>query len=602
MSFVTISELFRQSVETFREKDAYYEKINGEWKGFTYGDVDKLVGQFAAGLAHLGIQPGDKVAIQSTNCPRWAISDYAIACLGAVSVTVYPTLIPSQIKYILDDSDTVYVITENKEQTDKILSIINESNGLKGIIAMDDQSDPSSNIFSFSEILEKGDGYISENGFNLNESEKTAKPEDLLTIIYTSGTTGNPKGVMLTHKNLVSNILAISKAVEIRAIEVFLSFLPLSHVFERMSGHYTGFSKGGTTYYAESVDTVADNMIEVKPTVVIAVPRLYEKIHAKVLDKVSGDPPVRQKIFWWAINVGKKAAKYLTRGQEPSGFLGLQFKIADKLVFSKLKDKVGGRLRCFISGGAPLSEGVGKFFASANIPILEGYGLTETSPVITCNREELYKFGTVGKPIEGVEVKIAEDGEVLCRGDNVMIGYYKNPEATKEVFDDDGWFKTGDIGNFDDEDGYLRITDRKKSILVTSGGKNVAPAPLELALGLSKYIEQCLVIGDRRNFIAALIVPSFEILNSWAEKNDIQDKDRKNLCENPVVIDLFEKEVNTVMESFSRYERVKKVALLDREWTIESGELTPKLSVKRKVVVKNWAEVIDKLYSAKPTD
>ncbi|HCN25018.1 MAG TPA: long-chain fatty acid--CoA ligase, partial [Candidatus Marinimicrobia bacterium] len=345
MSFVTISELFRQSVETFREKDAYYEKINGEWKGFTYGDVDKLVGQFAAGLAHLGIQPGDKVAIQSTNCPRWAISDYAIACLGAVSVTVYPTLIPSQIKYILDDSDTVYVITENKEQTDKILSIINESNGLKGIIAMDDQSDPSSNISSFSEILEKGDGYISENGFNLNESAKTAKPEDLLTIIYTSGTTGNPKGVMLTHKNLVSNILAISKAVEIRAIEVFLSFLPLSHVFERMSGHYTGFSKGGTTYYAESVDTVADNMIEVKPTVVIAVPRLYEKIHAKVLDKVSGDPPVRQKIFWWAIKVGQKAAKYLTRGQEPSGFLGLQFKIADKLVFSKLKDKVGGRLR-----------------------------------------------------------------------------------------------------------------------------------------------------------------------------------------------------------------------------------------------------------------
>ena len=388
---------------------------------------------------------------------------------------------------------------------------------------MDDQSDHSSNIFSFSEILEKGDGYISENGFNLKESAKTAKPEDLLTIIYTSGTTGNPKGVMLTHKNLASNVLAISKAVEIRAIEVFLSFLPLSHVFERMSGHYTGFSKGGTTYYAESVDTVADNMIEVKPTVVIAVPRLYEKIHAKILDKVSGDPPIRQKIFWWAIEVGKKAAKFFTRGQEPTGLLGLQFKIADKLVFSKLKDKVGGRLRCFISGGAPLSEGVGKFFASANIPILEGYGLTETSPVITCNREDLYKFGTVGKPIEGVEVKIAEDGEVLCRGDNVMIGYYKNPEATKEVFDDDGWFKTGDIGDFDDEDGYLRITDRKKSILVTSGGKNVAPAPLELALGLSKYIEQCLVIGDRRNFIAALIVPSFEILNSWAEENDIQD-------------------------------------------------------------------------------
>ena len=602
MSFSTISELFMQSVETYKEKDAYFEKINEEWIGLSYGDVEKLVGRFAAGLAHLGIKPGDKVAIQSTNCPRWAISDYAIACLGAVSVTVYPTLVPHQIKYILDDSDSLYVITENGEQTDKVLTFINESQGLKGIIAMDDQSDPSANIFSYAEILERGDGYISENGFNLDQAAKSAKPEDLLTLIYTSGTTGNPKGVMLTHKNLVSNILAISKAIEIRTIDVFLSFLPLSHVFERMSGHYSGFSNGGTTYYAESVDTVADNMIEVKPTVVIAVPRLYEKIHAKVLDKVSCDPPVRQKIFWWAINVGTKAAKYLTRGQEPTGWLRIQFKIADKLVFSKLKEKVGGRLRCFISGGAPLSAEVGKFFASANIPILEGYGLTETSPVITCNREELYKFGTVGSPIDGVEVKIAEDGEIICRGDNVMKGYYKNPEATREVLNDDGWFKTGDIGNFDDEDGYLRITDRKKSILVTSGGKNVAPAPLELALGLSKYIEQCLVIGDRRNFIAALIVPSFEMLNTWAEKNDIQDMDRINLCENPIVMDLFEKEVNTVMESFSRYERVKKVALLDREWTIESGELTPKLSVKRKVVVKNCTEVIDKLYSGKPAD
>ncbi|MDP7474459.1 MAG: long-chain fatty acid--CoA ligase [Candidatus Marinimicrobia bacterium] len=590
--------MFLQSTGSFSDKASCYEKIDGAWKELTYSEVKILVERFAAGLSSLGIQAGDKVAIQSTNCPRWAISDYAIACLGAVSVTVYPTLIPSQIKYILDDSDTVYVITENKEQTDKILSIINESDGLKGIIAMDDQSGPSSNIFSFSEILEQGDGYISENGFNVDESAKTARPEDLLTIIYTSGTTGDPKGVMLTHKNLVSNIKATSLAVEVKESDVYLSFLPLSHSFERMSGHYTGFSKGGTTYYAEGVDTVADNMMEVKPTVVIAVPRLYEKIHAKVLDKVSGDPPLRQKIFWWGIDVGQKAAQYLTRGQNPSGLLGIKFKIADKLVFSKLKEKVGGRLRCFISGGAPLSPEVGKFFASANIPILEGYGLTETSPVITCNREELFKFGTVGKPLEGVEVKIAEDGEILCRGDNVMKGYYNNPEATQEVLGDDGWFKTGDIGNFDDEDGYLQITDRKKSLLVTSGGKNIAPTPLELSLCLSKYIEQCLVIGDRRKFISALIVPSFEFLNAWAEKNNVPNDDRKVLCSHSSVLELFDQEVQNAMESFSRYERVKKFALLKSEWTIESGEITPKLSVKRKVVEKNYAEVIDHLYSS----
>jgi len=598
MSFNTISEMFLQSAGSFQDKAAYYEKIDGEWVELTFGDVKKEVERFAAGLSSLGIQAGDKVAIQSTNCPRWAISDYAIACLGAVSVTVYPTLIAPQIKYILDDSDSIYVITENKEQTDKILSFISESDGLKGIITMDDQSDTASNILSFSEILENGARYISENRFNLDETANLAKPEDLLTLIYTSGTTGNPKGVMLMHKNLVSNMKATSQALEMTESEVLLSFLPLSHVFERMSGHYTGFSKGVTTYYAESIDTVADNMMEVRPTIVIAVPRLYEKIHTKILDKVSKDPPKKQKIFRWAISVGKKASEYLTRGQNPSGLLGIKFKIADKLVFSKLKARVGGRLRCFISGGAPLNAQVGQFFASANIPILEGYGLTETSPVITTNREELYKFGTVGSPIEGVEVKIADDGEILCRGDNVMKGYYNNPEATKEVLNDDGWFKTGDIGNFDDEDGYLRITDRKKSLLVTSGGKNVAPSPLELSLCLSKYVEQCLVIGDRRNFISALIVPSFEFLNAWAEKNNIEHNDQKLLCNHSSVLELFDQEVQSAMESFSGYERVKKFALLETEWTIESGEITPKLSVKRKVVEKNYTEVIDQLYTS----
>ncbi len=597
MTYSTISEMFSKSVATYKDKPAYFHKIDNNWVPVTFTETETLVERLAAGLASLGVGKDDKIAIQSANRVRWAVSDYAIAGLGAVSVTIYPTLIPSQIQYIVDDSDSLYVITEDSVQTEKVLSFIESSPKLKGIIAMDDEHNPDKNIFSFEHILSKGDEYIKTNGFSIHESAKTASPDDLLTLIYTSGTTGNPKGVMLTHKNLMSNMNSGKKAIDVGIDDVFLSFLPLSHVFERMTGHYTGFYSGSTTYYAESVDTVAENMGEVRPTIMVAVPRLYEKIHTKVLDKVSKDPALRQKIFWWAIGTGEKAAEYLTRGQEPSGFLAFKFGIADKLVFSKLKERVGGRLRFFVSGGAPLSAEVGKFFASANIPILEGYGLTETSPVITCNREDLFKFGTVGCPIEGVEVKIAEDGEILCKGDNVMVGYYKNEEATKEAIDEDGWFHTGDIGKFEERDGYLMITDRKKSLLVTSGGKNVAPAPMEIALTSSKYIEQALVIGDKRNFISALLVPSFEMLNEWAIEKGIPTDDKTALAENQKVIELYESEVAFAMNAFSRYEQVKKFTLLTKEWTVESGEATPKLSVKRKVVLTNYADVVDKMYA-----
>jgi long-chain acyl-CoA synthetase len=337
-------------------------------------------------------------------------------------------------------------------------------------------------------------------------------------------------------------------------------------------------------------------MIEVGPTIVIAVPRVFEKINAKVVDKVSNDPAIRQKIFWWAVGVGGEAAKFLTRGQQLSGGLGFKFKIADKLVFSKLKARVGGNLRFFVSGGAPLSKEVGEFFASANIPILEGYGLTETSPLISANKESLYKFGTVGCLADKVEVKIAYDGEILCKGPNVMLGYYKNSEATEEAIDKDGWFHTGDIGKFD-EDNYLMITDRKKSILVTAGGKNIAPAPLEIALTSSKYIEQALAIGDRRKFVSALIVPSFEVLEEWAKGKELDYGNRQSLLDHHKVHELLDAEVAKTMEKFSRYEQIKKYALLHKEWTIESGETTPKLSVKRKVVENNYAKEIDKIYA-----
>ena len=596
MSYTTIPGMFLETTKNNAERPAYFEKVGGEWKEYKYGEVRDIVGKFAAGLASLGLGKDDKVAIQAHNCPRWALSDYAISSIGAASVTVYPTLISSQIKYIIDDSDTQYVITQDQEQTDKVLEFIQDSPKLKGIIAMDNVHDPAKNIISYDHVIELGEKYIKDNGFTLEKASKDVKPNDLLTLIYTSGTTGNPKGVMLSHDNLISNVKAGAKHIDFGVEDTFLSFLPLSHVFERMTGHYTAFSLGSKTYYAESIDTIGENMIEVKPTIVISVPRVFEKINAKVVDKVSNDPAIRQKIFWWAIGVGKEAAKLLTRGKKPSGALGFKFKIADKLVFSKLKEKVGGNLRFFVSGGAPLSKEVGEFFASANIPILEGYGLTETSPVITANQEALFKFGTVGCLIEKVEVKIADDGEILCKGPNVMLGYYKNPEATKEAIDKDGWFHTGDIGKFD-EDNYLMITDRKKSILVTAGGKNIAPAPLELALTSSKYIEQALAIGDRQKFVSALIVPSFEILEEWAKGKKLDYGNRQSLLDHHEVHALFDAEVAKTMEKFSRYEQIKKYALLPNEWTIESGETTPKLSVKRKVVVNNYTKEIEGIYA-----
>ncbi len=594
MSYTTIPELFYQSVNAFPDEVAYGEKKNDQWETLTFGEVGKLVETFAAGLYGLGARRGDNIAILSANCPRWGISDYAISGMGCATVTVYPTLIPSQIQYILEDSDTKIIVTQDKEQTDKVMTFFNASSQLAKVICMDDSIGVTDDIIRFQDVLEMGIKAQAD-GYDFKKESEQCKPDDLLTLIYTSGTTGNPKGVMLTHDNLVSNVQAASKVLDISETDSLLSFLPLSHSFERMAGHFLAFSNSASVYFAENMDSIAANMGEVKPTLMTSVPRLYEKMYARVLEKVAGDPAIRQKIFWWAIKTGKSAAKYLQRNSEPTGFLAFKYNLASKLVFSKIKERVGGRLRFFVSGGAPLSKEIGEFFSAANIAILEGYGLTETSPVITVNRLELFKFGTVGAVIERVEVKIADDGEILCKGPNVMKGYYKNQEATDEAIDDDGWFHTGDIGEFD-EDNYLRITDRKKNLLVTSGGKNVAPAPMEIALGSDKFIDSVIVLGDNRKFISALIVPSHEAVSEWAESNNVSYKSIEELLKNDSVIQLYEDIVNTAMSNFAHYEKVKKFELLTDVWSIESGELTPKLSVKRKVVEKKYAELIDSIY------
>lgn len=591
MNYKTISEMFVQCVEKYADNPAFFDKIDGEWKGKTYAESGEIVENLASGLDSLGVSKGDKIAILSTNSSRWAFADYAITGIGAVTVTVYPTLTNPQIKYIFDDSETIYVFVEDQEQLKKTRSLVKDCEKLRGYILMDDSDTDSNDVIKFSTILEKGELHKKNNGFDLKTVAKTIEPNDLLTLIYTSGTTGNPKGAMLSHNNLISNIHSGLKSIYVDENDVFLSFLPLSHVFERMVGHFTGLTTGGRVYYAENIDTVAANMGEVRPTVMASVPRLYEKMYTRVIDKVSNDPPLRQKIFWWAISVGKESMPFICKDSKPTGWLGFKFGLAEKLVFSKIKERVGGRLRFFVSGGAPLSQEIAEFFAAANIIILEGYGLTETSPVISNNTREHVKFGTVGKPIHGVEVRIADDGEILCRGQNIMLGYYNNEEATREAIDNDGWFHTGDIGEFD-EDGFLRITDRKKNILVTSGGKNIAPAPMENALIASKYIEQVVVLGDRRNFISALIVPSKEALTEWAQSNGISD----NIVQNEETTKLFESEVEKAMAGFAHFETVKKFKLVDDEWSVESGELTPTLKVKRKVIEENYADLIDSIY------
>ena len=591
MSYKTIAEMFIQCVEQFADNPAFFDKIDGEWQKKTYREAGDIVENLASGLASLGVQKGDKIAIISTNSSRWAFADYAITGLGAVTVTVYPTLTTPHMKYIFDDSETHYAFVGNKEQLDKTKSLIQECEHMKGYVLMDDSEADLDNVFGFSNLIEKGKAYKESSDFDFKAIASTINPDDLLTLIYTSGTTGNPKGAMLSHNNLIANIKSGKKSIHIDESDVFLSFLPLSHVFERMVGHFSGLTSGGRVYYAESIDTVADNMGEIKPTIMASVPRLYEKMYAKIIDKVSNDPPLRQKIFWWAISVGKEAMPNICKNSRPSGWLGFKFGLAEKLVFSKIKERVGGRLRFFVSGGAPLSQEIAEFFAAANIIILEGYGLTETSPVITNNRLEDVKFGTVGKPIDGVEVKIAEDGEIICRGENVMLGYYNNEAATREVIDENGWFHTGDIGEFD-EDGFLRITDRKKNIIVTSGGKNIAPAPMEIALIASKYIEQVVVLGDRRNFVSALIVVAQETLSEWANEQGIDGE----IIQDERTDKLFENEVSKAMAGFAHYETVKKFKLVADEWSVESGELTPTLKVKRKVVEKKYADLIDSIY------
>jgi len=596
INFDTISEMFISVSNKYADKTAFGYKEGGEWKTLTFAQVRETVEKISCGLKTLGFKTGDHVGIISNNSNLWAMSDYGIVCARGVTTTIYPTLTAKQVKWIVQHAECRFIFAGDKEQGEKILALLPELKRVDKVIVLDDTAFDNDKMIGLTELLSLGEGYREKHPDEFEKDAMSINKDDLLTLIYTSGTTGEPKGVMLTHGNLTSDIIGSLDVIQANDKDVFLSFLPLSHVFERMAGHFLATSVGATIYYAESITTVADNMAEIHPTLMTAVPRFYEKVYAKIIDNISVASSVKQKLFWWSINAGKKAENLRDHGQSVGVLLGARLKIAKKLVFSKLQDKVGGRLRFFASGGAPLPKEIGKFFKAAGISILEGYGLTETSPVISINPFEKNKLGTVGPPLANVEVKIAEDGEILTKGPHVMKGYFKDEIATTEVLDKDGWFYTGDIGMID-EDGYLAITDRKKNIIVTSGGKNVAPQPMENVLVTSKWIEQILAIGDKRKFVSAFIVPSFPNLEAWAKEKELKWETRDELIKLPEVKELYDRVIDESMEGFAQFEKVKRFILLPKEFTIENDELTPSMKIRRNIVVKKYQGIIDQLYS-----
>ncbi len=589
----TLNQLFFEAVSKYNRPDALQVKADGTYRPISHTEVADRVRHAARGLSSLGVRRGDRVAILSENRPEWAVADFACLSIGLTDVPIYPTLPADQIAYMLKDSGAVAIFVSNKTQAEKIREIRSQLPALKTVIGFDDV--PGLTNMSIAELEKRGaQGENKESIKTYREDALTVKPDDLATIIYTSGTTGEPKGVMLTHDNIYGNVAASRTAIPFEGRDVALSFLPLSHIFERMGGHYLMFATGTSIAYAESIDAVPVNMQEVRPTLVLSVPRLYEKMFARVLESALTGGFLKKQIFFWARGVADRWANEKLAGREPGGLLAQQYAIAQKLVFSKLKARTGGRLRYFVSGGAPLSPDINKFFFAAGLTILEGYGLTETSPVITVNTPRNFRIGTVGKVVDGVEVKIADDGEILTRGPYVMKGYYNKPDATREAIEPDGWFHTGDIGEL--HDGFLAITDRKKDIIVTAGGKKVAPQPLENKVKTNKYVAQAVMIGDKRKFPSMLIVPNFDQLERWAAKRNIIWSDRAQLLRMPTIQAKMEKEVNEELEGAAHFEMPKKIGLLEHDFSIERGELTPTQKVKRRAIDKHYKTLIDSLY------
>lgn len=591
----TLTRLFFESLERFDRADAMQVRVSpNNWQPISHRTIRDRVRRIALGLRELGLSRGDRLAILSENRPEWALADWGCLTGGLTDVPIYPTLPAEQLPYILNDSGATAIFVSNVTQADKLASVRGQVPGLRHVIAFDEAARGAADL-TLADVEARGAAVDSaQRAADWEREARAVQPGDLATIIYTSGTTGAPKGVMLTHDNFWSNVRGTSDVIPMGSQEVALSFLPLSHIFER-TGDYWFFATGTSIAYVDSFDLVPICMQEVRPTIAMSVPRLYEKMYARVLENALSGSGLKKRIFFWARAVAERWADERLAGRTPAGMLAMQYGIAQKLVFSKLKERTGGRLRYFVSGGAPLASEINKFFYAAGLTILEGYGLTETSPVIGVNTPDHFRIGTIGKPVNGVEVQIAPDGEILTRGPHVMKGYWNKPEATAEAIDAEGWFHTGDIGVI--EDGYLRITDRKKDIIVTAGGKNIAPQPIENLIKTNKYVSQAVMIGDRRKFPILLVVPNYDNLEKWAGLKGILWTDRAQLLQMPTIQAKMEKEVNGQLTGLAHFETPKKIALLEHDFSIESGEMTPTLKVKRRVIDQRYKSVIDALYT-----
>lgn len=588
----TLTDLFFEAVDRFGAAAAFqrFESENSV-VDISYDEALDIVRKVSAGLSSRGIERGDRVAILSENRPEWALADYAGLCSGVIVVPIYPTLTASQLTYILGDSEARLVFVSGKEQAEKVKAAAAELPAMPLVVTFDPTDVVDTVPWSlFIDMEPQGDVAA------FRASALGAQPHDVATVLYTSGTTGQPKGVMLTHNNVASNVRASCMILPIGDADNTISFLPLSHILQRMVD-YLFFWTGCTIGYPRSLDTLIVDLKKLEPTVVVSVPRIYEKIYNGVMAAEG----LKKKLITWAAAVADRVADLRLEGKKAGGLLAFQYSVADKLVFSKVKTAVGGRLRFFVSGGGPLAPTLNRFFYSIGLTILEGYGLTETSPVTNVNTPVHFRIGTVGKPIPSTEVKIAEDGEILVRGPQVMKGYYRKPELTAEVIDAQGWFATGDIGEIDSE-GFLSITDRKKDIIVTAGGKNVAPQPVENLLATHGLVEQVVMVGDRRKHPSVLVVPAFGPLESWARGQGITWTSRAELLADPAVVSHMESQLFGMLGSFASYEQPKKLALLDEEFTVENDMLTPTLKVKRRVVQEKLDAVIDRLYAEEAAD
>ena len=592
----TLVQIFLDTVEKHRKPAQFMRKGAGGWESIPAERARADVESVALELAEAGIARGDRVAILAENRYEWPVTDLAILSLGAVTVPIYPTLTAEQCRYILEHSEAKAVVVSTAAQLAKLRACAARLPALRTIVTLDPSPAAGPSERTFESVRARGAELAAREPGSLARNAATLDPAAVATIIYTSGTTGEPKGAMLTHSNIVSNVDAALGVVSLTPSDLALSFLPLCHIFERMAGLYAMLRGGVTIAYAESIDTVAANAIEVRPTVLCGVPRFYEKVHARVMEAGLKAPPIRRALMQWGLKQGTEVARARCAGRQPSAGLALMARVADRLVAAKIRARVGGRLRFCISGSAPLAAHVIEFFFAIGIPIIEGYGLTETSPVITLNRPGREKPGSVGPPIPGVEVKIGAEGEILTRGPHVMQGYFRNEAATREAIRD-GWFHTGDVGQIE-ADGSLTITDRLKDLLVTAGGKKVAPQPLEAILKRSRWISEAVLLGDRRPYVVCLIVPDFAALEAEAGARGWSAASRDELIARPEARALYAAEIELLNADLAQFEKVKKFELLNRELSQEAGELTPTLKVKRRVVTQKFSNTIERMYGS----